>query len=191
MIFVAVLFAGMSAQRSTVWNSPHTLVENIEKQYPLHLRSQSYIQGVDHSLGNYQAVIDRQIRVRQIIGETFEYNKEHEHRKYPIPNSLGFFMYCEQFNGYSLIELKRPQDAITRITEVITKISNIYNTDHGAPFAVLYRVRGKAHAALGEYGPAAADYRRALERKPKDFETPKLILQLPPQFRNAAIPPPK
>ncbi|MEP4078404.1 hypothetical protein [Haloferula sp.] len=188
---VCTLFAGICAKRSATWNSAHALVIDIRKQYPLHIRSQSYIQGIDFANRDYQAVIDRQVLARRMIQDIFKFNQESEHRKYLVSNSLSSYMFCEQFNAYALIELKRPKDAIARTTQVIAAVSKVVNSDTGQPFAVLYRVRGKAHAALREFGPAAADYRRALERKPKDLETPQLIRQLPPQFRAAAIPQPQ
>ncbi|NNC88875.1 MAG: hypothetical protein HKN82_10505 [Akkermansiaceae bacterium] len=185
---VAAGLAALSAQRASTWNSARDLVADIRKKYPLHVRCQSYVQAIDFSQRKYHSVIDRQVQVRKTMGKIFAHNRESKHRKYIVARSLNSFMFCEQYNAYALIELKKPQKAIDRVTEVIDTLSQAINTDQGKAFAVLFRVRGKAHASLRQFDKAAADYRRALERMPTDLETPRLIMALPPQFRKAAVP---
>ncbi|MEM0896160.1 MAG: hypothetical protein AAGJ79_04675 [Verrucomicrobiota bacterium] len=211
------IFVTLSAMRSYIWNSPYTLVDNLLEQYPDHARCHSYIQAVDFMKAKralaevlkekdpakraalhkekkpfieeqYNKVLARTITVRKAMQNIFAYNRENKHRNYIISRALNSFMFCEQYNGYALIELGRPQDAINRVTEVINTIRKAVKTDESMSFAVLFRVRGQANARLRKFAEAAADYRRCLERFPNDIETPRLIAQLPQQFHAASFP---
>ncbi|MEM9479944.1 MAG: tetratricopeptide repeat protein [Verrucomicrobiota bacterium] len=215
---LCTVFATLSAKRSYIWNSPYSIVDNLLEQYPNHARCHSYIQAVDFMKAKralaevlnekdpekrkalheekktyieeqYKKVMARTLTARKAMQSIFAYNRENKHRNYIISRALNSFMFCEQYNGYALIELGRPQDAINRVTEVIETIRKAVKTDDSMSFAVLFRVRGQANARLRKYAEAAADYRRCLERFPSDIETPRLIAQLPQQFRAAAFPP--
>lgn len=184
-------FSALSAKRSTVWNSPESIVADIRSKYPLHVRCQSYIQAVEYSKKDYYAIIDRQVQVRETMTKIFAFNKENKHRNYILSRALNSFMFGEQYNAYALIELNREKEAISRVTDVVMTLSGVVKTDQGKAFGALYRVRGRAHAKLGNLTAAAGDYRRALERIPTDRETRALVAMLPPKFQAMAQPAPE
>ena len=85
----------------------------------------------------------------------------------------------EQMAAHALIALDRSAEAVARLDHIIREMRPIAGgSDRSHSFAVLYRVRGKAKVALGDKGGARADYERALDRIPRDFETLRLLSEL-------------
>lgn len=177
---IVIVLAFLSIKRSLVWQSEESIVENVTRRYPLHIRPHSYLQWQNYQEGRHDAVVARQERVQRNLNAILRFNRDagKHHRQYDAGQALAGFMVCEQLVGYALIELGRPEEASARMTSVIDQMLPFFEDDNSRAFAVLYRARGKAKAALGDPAGARSDYEACLARKPDDTEVLQLMEEL-------------
>jgi tetratricopeptide (TPR) repeat protein len=175
---VLACFAILSVMRAQDWRSPFSIGENVLSQYPNHVRVHSYLQAYEMQAGEPEKAIARQKRLREASANLRAYNKRwaRHHRRYDVSNVLASLMSGEQMAGMAEIQLYRPEDALRRLDATIAAMKiNFGGKDPGRGFAVLYRTRGMAHAALGNPDAARSDFEKALERLPGDQATLQAI----------------
>lgn len=179
---VALVFIGLSIDRAQDWKTPFAISENILKQYPLHIRVQSYLQWHELDAKKPEAAIERQSQIEDSLNKIMLFNRNsrfNNHRKYNLGKAFGAYMASEQLCANAMTSQGRPQDAIKRLNRVIAKFKKMRNgDDNSRGFGVIYRARGLAHLTMRQFDKARADFNRSLERHPRDVTTKNLINRL-------------